>query len=187
MHELVAVVAAAEHEHRRAVGDELEQQRHHAEPAVTEDRAGPDDRDVEPGRDRVVTQELGPQLGPAVRLQRTARRVFGDGIVLRDPEHRARRRVHDLRDARIARRDEHVRGAADVHRVEQRAVLRERHLRDVVEHDVDAFARGRAPRLAVAHVARDELGARRASGGFRSKIRTASPRARACSASTVPK
>ena len=36
VHELVAVVAAAEHEHRRAVGDELEQQRHHAEPAVAE-------------------------------------------------------------------------------------------------------------------------------------------------------
>ena len=40
VHELVPVVAAAEHEHRRAVGDELEQQRHDAEPAVTEDRCG---------------------------------------------------------------------------------------------------------------------------------------------------
>ena len=85
-------------------------------------------------------------------------------------------------------RDQHVGGAADVHRVEQRAVLGQRHLRDVVEHDVDALARG-AHRGAVAHVARDELGARSSvgPGGLRSKIRTASPRASACSASTVPK
>ena len=39
VHELVAVVAVAEHEHRRAVGDELEQERDDAEPAVAEDRA----------------------------------------------------------------------------------------------------------------------------------------------------
>ena len=39
------------------------------------------------------------QLGPAVGLERAARRVLGDGVVLGDPEHRARRRVHDLGDA----------------------------------------------------------------------------------------
>ena len=44
------------------------------EPAVPEDRAGPDDRDVEPAADRVVAQQLGLQLGPAVRLERPARR-----------------------------------------------------------------------------------------------------------------
>ena len=43
MHELVAVVAAAEHVHGRAFGDELEQDREDAEAAVTEDRAGADD------------------------------------------------------------------------------------------------------------------------------------------------
>ncbi len=176
MHELVPVVAVAEHEHRRAVGDELEQHRHHAEPAVAENGAGPDDRDVEPGRDRVVTQQLGPQLGPPVRLERAAAASLGDGVVLRDTEHRARRRVHDLGDARVACGDQHVRGAADVDRVEQRAVLGERHLGDVVEHDVDAVARG-AHGGAIAHVARDEVGARERSDPAGSGRRSA-PRRR---------
>ena len=45
----------------------------------------------------------------------------------------------------------------DVHRPEQLAVLRQRHLRDVVEHHVDALARRARTRVAVAHVALDEV------------------------------
>ena len=124
---------------------------------MAEDRAGPHDRDVEPGRDRVVTYELGPQLRSAVRLQRAARRVLGHGIPLGDAEHRTRRRVDDLGDARVARRDQHVRGSAHVDLVEQRPILGERDLGDVVEHHVDAVTRA-AHRGRVPHVARDEVG-----------------------------
>ena len=117
VHELVAVVAAAEHEHRRAVGDELEQDRHHPEPAVAEDRARADDRDVEPGRDRVVAQQLGPQLGPAVRLERPARRVLGrPGCARGCRRPRSTTCARPWRRRASRARDEHVRGAADVHR-----------------------------------------------------------------------
>ena len=81
-----------------------------------------------------------------------------------------------LRRARRERDEQHVPGAGDVDRVEQRAVLRQRDLRDVVEHDVDAVARG-THRVAVADVAAHELEGLAASapGGFRSKMRTESP------------
>ena len=67
VHELVAVAAAAEHEHRRAVSDELEQDRHDPEPAVTEDRAGPDDRDVEARRRPPRGTAPRPAASPARR------------------------------------------------------------------------------------------------------------------------
>ena len=76
VHELVAIAAVAEHVHRRAVSDELEEDRHDPEPAVAEDRAGSDDRDVEARGDRLVAQHLGPQLRAAVRLERPARRAL---------------------------------------------------------------------------------------------------------------
>ena len=60
-------------------------------------------------------------------------------------------------DARVAGTDEHVGGTDDVDRVEQRAVLRERHLRDVVEHHIGTVACSRAPRLAIADVTCEEL------------------------------
>ena len=80
MYELVPIVSAAEHEDWRTVGHEIEQQRHHAEPTESEHRAGPNDGDVEPGRDRVMTREFRPQLGPAVRLERSERRAIGDRV-----------------------------------------------------------------------------------------------------------
>ena len=55
-------------------------------------------------------------------------------------------------DATVARREEHVGGAGDVDRPEQVAILGQRHLGDVVEHDVDAVA-GVAQGAEVAHVA----------------------------------
>ena len=165
MHELVAIAAVPEHVHRRAVSDELEEDRHDPEPAVTEDRAGSDDRDVQARGDRLVAQHLGPQLRAPVGLERTARRALGDGVVLGDPEDRARRRVHDLRDARVTRRDEQVRGTDDVHGVEQFPILRQRHLRDVVQHDVDPLTRS-AQRVAIADVTPHVLD-RRSVGGRR--------------------
>ena len=72
------------------------------------------------------------------------------------PKIALRRRVHDLGDAGVAGGDEHVGGADDVDRPEQVAVLGQRHLGDVVEHDVDAVAR-RAHGVEVADVADDDL------------------------------
>ena len=75
MHELVAVVARAQHEHGRAVGDELEQDGHDAEPAVPEDRARPDDRDVD-ARSR---RRRGTAARPAASPGRTPR-AGGGGV-----------------------------------------------------------------------------------------------------------
>ena len=129
----------------------------------------------------VVAEQLGLELRPPVRLERVRR-----ASSRRPGSTRGCRRSRSTTCARpcatpgVARREEHVRGADDVHRPEQVAVAGERHLGDVVEHDVDAVARARA-RVAVAHVAGDELHARGArAGGFRSKTRTSSPRASAC-------
>ena len=119
------------------------------------------------------------ELGPAVGLERPARRVLGDRVVLGDAEDRARRRVHDLARRRASRAaTQHVGGAADVDRLEQLAVLGQRHLGDVVE------ARRRRPSHARAHARRgrgrrpatNSTPAASASGGLRSKMRTASPR-----------
>src|SRR5204863_9297360 len=69
---------------------------------------------------------------------------------------RARRRVHDLLHTCGPRCDEDVGRADDVDRLEQMPVAGQRHLRDVVEHDVDAVT-GTFDRRAVADVARDVL------------------------------
>ena len=61
-----------------------------------------------------------------------------------------------LRDAGVPRREQDVGGADDVDRLEQVAVLGQRHLGDVVEHDVDAVAR-LADGVAVADVGDDDL------------------------------
>ena len=122
-----------------------------------EDRARPDDRDVEARRRGFVTQHLGLELGATVRFERAARRRLVDGVALRDAEHRARRRVHDLAHLGPARGDEQRGSAADVHGVEQGTVLGQRYLRDVVKDDVDAFA-GRVRRALVADVAGNILG-----------------------------
>ena len=164
MDELVPVVSRTEDEHGRTVGDELEQHAEDPEATVAEDRPGPDDGHVEARGDRLATQHLGLELGPPVRLERTTRGLLGDGVGIRDPEHRARRRVHDLADAGVAGGDEQVRRADHVHRPEQLAVARQRHLRDIVQHQVDAVARG-ADRVPVPHVSLDELDRGRRGGG----------------------
>ncbi len=191
MDELVAVGAAAEDVDGGALGHELEEDGHDAQPAAAEDGAGPHDRYVEPGRRRLPAQHLGLERGPAVGLERSARRVLGDGVRVGDAEHRARRRSHHLGHAGVACGHQHVGGPTDVDRVEQRPVLGQGHLGDVVQHDVDALAGGphRAP---VAHVGHHHLeGARPGAvrsglGRLTSSTRTVSPRARVRSTSTVP-
>jgi hypothetical protein len=127
---------------------------------VPEDRAGPHDRDVEPGLGGVAAQLLRFELGPAVGLEGPARRLLGHGVRLGNTEDGARRRMDDLGHALVTSRQQHVGCAGHVHRLEQGAVLGQRHLCDVVEHDVDALARGR-DRAAVTHVAGDVLHPRR--------------------------
>ena len=100
------------------------------------------------------------------------RRVLGHRVVLGDAEHRARRRVHDLaRRPRRAPRPARSR-CRPTFTVEQRAILGQRHLGDVVEHDVDAVARARAPRRGRARRPRRTRPPRARPGGFRSKMRT---------------
>ena len=62
MDELVAVVAAAEHEDVGAVGDPVEQDPEDAEAAVTEDRPRPHDGDVEALRDALEACPFGSHL-----------------------------------------------------------------------------------------------------------------------------
>ncbi len=165
VHELVAILATAEDEHRRAVGDELEQQRDDPEAAVTEDRARPDDRDVEAADGRVPAQQLGSELGPAVGLQRPCGRRLGHRVVRGDAEHRARRRVHDLCHRRASRAATSMCAVPVTFTASKSArSLCERHLRDVVEHDVDALAR-RAERATVPHVARARIPPPRSRAG----------------------
>ena len=79
------------------------------------------------------------------------------GLDSRDPEHRARRRVHDLAARRRGRlaSSSNV-GAVDVDGAQQRGSLRQRHLGDVVEHEVDAVDR-LVDDVAVADVAEHDL------------------------------
>ncbi len=112
-----------------------------------------------------MAEQLGLQLRPAVVLERVRSRGLGHRIRLRDPEDRARRGVDDLLDAGIARGEQKVGGAEDVHRPEQLAVARQRDLRHVVEHRVDPGA-GACQRVAVANVALDELDVRTSLGGW---------------------
>ena len=123
---------------------------------MAEDRARANDRDIEAGRGGFVAQLLGPQLGPPVRLDGPARRIFDDGVRLGDSKDGARRCVHDLGHTRVARRNEHVGRADDVDRFEQLAIARQRHLCDVVQYHVDAVT-GRANGREVADVAGDVL------------------------------
>ena len=89
-----------------------------------------------------TTQQLGLQLRPAVRFERTGRRLFGHGIVFRDAEDRTRRRVYDLVDVGITRGDEQVGRPGDVDGIEQVGILGERDLGDVVQHDIHIGTRG---------------------------------------------
>ena len=159
MHELVPVAATPEHEHRRAVGHEVEEQCHHAQPTVAEHRAGPHDRDVEPGGDRIVAQRARLEAWRGRRARADGNGVLSVTGLCSGMPNTALDDVCTTFATRASRAaDQHVGGSADVHLVEQRAVLGQGHLGDVVEHDVDALTGG-AHRLLVAHVARDELGA----------------------------
>ena len=159
--ELVAVGAVAEHDRVGAVGDPVEQDPEDAEPAVAEDRPRPHDRHVEPGGGGAQAGPLGGQLGVAVGLLRAGHRGRQHRVGLGDAEHGARRRVHDLgRRRRRRRRRGAIARAVDVDRAQQPRVAGQRHLGDVVEHDVDAVDGG-AHRSRVADVGGDDLDALR--------------------------
>src|SRR5689334_3178449 len=99
VHELISVVAAAEDVHRRTFGDEFEEDREDAEPAVAENRAWSHDAHVESRGRGLMAQLLGAQLRSAIRLERPAGGILANRIRLGYAEHRARRRVDDLGDA----------------------------------------------------------------------------------------
>ena len=138
MHELVAVRPIAEHARVGAVGDPIEEDPEDAESTVPQDRARPDDGDIESGGRRAQACPLGGQLGVAVGLRRLGDRRRQNGVGLGNPEHGAGGGVHDLRHADVPAGGEHVLGALDVDRAQQERVLDERDLGDVVEHRVRA-------------------------------------------------
>ena len=176
VHELVPVVAAVEHEHRSALGHQLEEDRHEAEPAVAEDGAGPDDRDVEPVGGGLPAQRLRLELGPAVGLQRPGRRLLVDRVL-----RRGCRRWRWSRCAPPWRR-RRPRAASSTWAVpvtftDQNSArsLRERHLGDVVEHHVDP---AQAARTASRSRTSATMLSAAESEGLRSRTRTSSPWAR---------
>jgi hypothetical protein len=125
---------------------------------VAEDRAGADDRHVEPAGGGPQAGPLGGQLGVTVGL---GGRWHGGGqhrVGRRHAEHRARGRVHDLADAGVAARGQQGGRAVDVHRAQQFAVAGQRHLGDVVVDDVGAVD-GHPHRDGVTDVGRDHVGA----------------------------
>ncbi len=158
--ELVAIGPVAEHEDVGTVGYPFEQDPEDAEPAVTKDGARPDDGDVEALRSRLEARPFGGELGVTVGLDRGGHRAGKHGIAGRYAEHRARRRVHELADTRLHRFLQQQVGAVDVDRTQQRFVLRQRYLGDVVEHDVDAGHRA-SHDMAIPNVADDQLDIRR--------------------------
>ena len=139
MHELVAVAAVAEHEDVRAVGHPLEEDAEDAQPAVPEDRARPNDGDIEPLAHGIEARPLGGEFGMTVRLDRGGHGGGQDRVAAGHAEHGAGRRVHHLAHTRSRARRQQQRGAVDVDRAQQLLVLGQRNLRHVVEHDVDAM------------------------------------------------
>jgi hypothetical protein len=107
-----------------------------------------------------MAQQLAVVLGPPVRLDGRRRRVGVDGVGRGDAEHRAGGGVHHLADAGVLTAAQQGVGPADVDRLEELLVPGERHLRDIVEHDVHAVA-GLAYGVDVADVAAHELDAAR--------------------------
>ena len=101
--------------------------------------------------------ELGLELGAAVVLERAARRVLPHRVACSGIPNTA---LDDVCTTFVtpASRAATSRLAVPTTFTEwnSAAILRERHLRDVVEHDVDAVA-GAAQRVPVADVAGDEL------------------------------
>ena len=154
--ELVAIRPVTEHDGVGPVGDPVEQNAEDAEAPVAEDGARTDDGDIEAGPRGVETCPLGSELGAAVRLGRVGNRVGEHRVVPRDPEHGARRSVHHLFDARVSAGFEQSRRPLYVDTAEHDGILRERHLRDIVEHDVTP-GDGFGDDAWVANVTLDEL------------------------------
>ena len=167
VHELVPVVARAQDVDRRPLRHELEEHGDDPQATVAEDGTRTHDRHVEPRRHRVAAQHLGLQLRPPVRLERPSGRRLRHRVRVGNAEHRARRRVDDLADSSVTRREQDIRRADHVDRVKELAIAREGHLGHVVQHHIDAVARD-AERLAVANVALHEVdllpGCRRGRG-----------------------
>src|SRR5204863_7196453 len=67
VHELVAIVAAAEHVHRATGSHPLEEYLKDSQATVPEDRARPNDRHVKPFCDELRRDPFGLELGRAVR------------------------------------------------------------------------------------------------------------------------
>ena len=162
--ELIDVVAGTEHGHGRTVGDPVEEDAEDPQPPVPQDRARPHDRDVQPPGDRRPAQQLGVELGASVGLHGPGLGGAGHRVRLGHAEDRRRRGVHDLGDPGTFAGPQQHRRAADVDRLEQAAVLGQRHLGDVVEHHVDA-GDGTAHRRGVPDVSPDELHIGGAVGG----------------------
>ncbi len=154
--ELVAVVAVAQQVQRAALSHPLEQDLEDAEPAVAEDGARAHDAHVETACDVARRLALALELGAPVGLPRARRRALVDGIFVGHAVDRARRHQDQLAHAGGQGGGEHVVRAGHVDRPELLAVLRERHLGDVVVDDVDAL-HGAAHDVRVAHVAADNL------------------------------
>ena len=133
---------------------------------------GPHDRDVEAGRDRVVAEQLGLELRPAVRLERLRRASLrSPGCDSGMPKIALDDVCTTLPTPGVARREEHVRGAAPRSPTGTAPCpCASGTWATLLKHDVDALARlaqtrrgrGRRPR-------RTRTSPRRA-GGLRSKI-----------------
>ena len=81
--ELVDVVAGPEHRHGRAVGDPVEEDAEDAQPAVTQDRARPHDRHVEPPGDRCPARAARRRAWRVRRAPRAGARSRGSPGSLR--------------------------------------------------------------------------------------------------------
>ena len=136
-----------------------------------------DDRHVEPGGGRPQAGPLGGQLGVAVVLLRARDRGGQHRILLGHTEHGARRRVDDLGDAGVGARVEQRGGAVDVDRAQQVTVTGERHLSDVVEHDIDAVDRARTASRSRMSASTTSNPSPSAPVTSMSRMRTESPRA----------
>ena len=157
---------------------------------MTEDRARPDDGDVEPVGDGCEAGPLGGELGVAVRLDgRGHGRAAGPGSLAGTP-NTALDDVCTTLPTPAPRRLAAAGAVPSTLTVRSRCcVPGQRHLGDVVEHDVDAGRRRARRRCAIADVAdartRRRLGA--SSASLRSSTRTSWPAATRRCTSSEPK
>ena len=140
MDELVEVVAATEDVDGAAAPHELEEDLEDAQAVIPEDRARPDDGDVETERHVRGGDTLAAELGCAVGLARTRldRRV--DRVLRGNTEDGARGDEHGFLHVLRQGSLKHVPDAVDVHRLEEGGVLREGNLGHAVEDAVHPLA-----------------------------------------------